>query len=168
LDSLVKFIPWPFCGDYLLVMVTHRGANPHAVAEQLVNEWDELYGGPDTPHRFAVPPTLPRQAWVWATYKALLAEKTAERDRDASLIDRLMELLGESRQETSRYVMIADMYCEVFPGPEQGEPDTKERDAYIEKLVPDLRKWCSRFEEFGRKEYHRWLRYYGKDAPRDR
>ena len=156
-EYLSTAFAFPVAGDKMVVAFAHAMSDPRQVAEELVRVWHETFPAHEPDQLPTSSPTLARNAWAWSTYETLSEEDVPDLDdRQMSTVESLAETMNESKQATSRYVTLAEMYCEAFPDDAQGEPDTPQRDQYLIQLVPTLRQARNRFRRRLRSELQRW------------
>jgi hypothetical protein len=126
-------------GERLVIAIAGASADPRMIAREFVQTYNQAFGLPAPPRRPRVAEQYARDAWVWAAYEDLKAEKP-ERLRRA-------ETSHEPLTDVSIYALIADLHSEVFPREAPGRPYSKQREQYITRLIPTLRQARHRFQE---------------------
>lgn len=147
-DDLLQLVTTiPAGSDTILIAVASRFSKPRELANEFVARWHQLYTDGKPPTRECVSPMAERDAWVWVAYNTLKPEHGLFEDTTAS-INTVLDDAPD--RELGRWAVVANWYCEVYPSPDQGEPDTPQRDAYVDHLIPTLRKAYERFRAYFR------------------
>jgi hypothetical protein len=116
------------------------GADPKQVARDFLSLWRKTFQPTYPRARDRVPDRLTRDAWVWATYHALHHEKAFNLN--------IAHLLNEPERDISRYARIAELHCMLFPHEAKGRSRSRARQAYMDRLIPTLRKRRHRFRRW--------------------